>query len=68
MLISSTWRTGVVSAALVCAACTVASIGCRDEAKPTSTAGSPAPSLDSTDPAERAAAAREAEKKYGAQP
>jgi len=68
MLISSTLRTGLVGAALVCATFAAASVGCRDEAKPTSTAGSPAPSLDSTDPAERAAAAAEAEKKYGAQP
>jgi hypothetical protein len=40
--------------------------GCGTGGKSTASAGSPAPSLDSPDAAERAAAAREAAKKYGA--
>ncbi|MBL9094790.1 MAG: hypothetical protein JNL96_26460 [Planctomycetaceae bacterium] len=40
------------------------SLGCSGESKP-SGAGSPGPSLDSRSAEERAAAAKEAEEKYG---
>lgn len=43
------------------------SAGCGD-GKSSSSTGSAGPSLDSSDPQERAAAAREAAKKYGAAP
>lgn len=43
-------------------------VGCSGDAKSTGSAGSPAPSLDSPNADERAAAAREAAKKFGAEP
>ena len=43
-------------------------VGCGDGGKSTSSTGPAAPSLDSPDAAERAAAAREAAKKYGGEP
>ncbi len=42
--------------------------GCETKQPASATAGSAGPKLDSTDPAERAAAAREAAEKYGAKP
>lgn len=42
--------------------------GCTDHSKSSAPAGSAGPRLTSTDPAERAAAAREAAEKYGAKP
>lgn len=42
--------------------------GCETKQPATTTAGSVGPKLDATDPAERAAAAREAAEKYGAKP
>ena len=43
-------------------------VGCGGDNKSTGSTGSAAPSLDSPDAAERAAAAREATKKYGGEP
>ncbi len=43
-------------------------VGCSGEQKSTGSTGSAAPSLDSPNADERAAAAREAAKKYGAEP
>lgn len=43
-------------------------VGCSGDDKPKGSTGSAAPSLDSPDAAERAAAAREATKKYGGEP
>lgn len=42
--------------------------GCNSKQPASATAGSAGPKLDSTDPAERAAAARAAAEKYGAKP
>ncbi|MBA4017243.1 MAG: hypothetical protein C0483_08725 [Pirellula sp.] len=42
--------------------------GCETKQPTSATAGSAGPKLSSTDPAERAAAAREAAEKYGAKP
>lgn len=42
--------------------------GCNSKQPTSATAGSAGPKLDSTDPAERAAAARAAAEKYGAKP
>jgi hypothetical protein len=42
-------------------------LGCSGESKTSAGTGSPAPSLDSPSAAERASAAREAAKKYGAE-
>lgn len=46
----------------------LAAQGCETKQPTSATAGSAGPKLDSTDPAERAAAARSAAEKYGAKP
>ncbi len=46
----------------------LAAQGCDSKQPTSATAGSAGPKLDSTDPAERAAAARAAAEKYGAKP
>lgn len=61
-------RRRAVSAVIVLSMSVAVVVGCGGDGKATGSAGSAAPSFESKDAAERAAAAREAAKKFGAEP